>query len=85
MSVITSKKNAVVNPVELICQYMDRLEMVRGNLKGFFFPALQSTSEGDSSLDKPASYISVLAHFKAIKMEAGVASNPSFFGLHSMR
>ena len=85
MSVITSKKNAVVNPVEVICQSMDRLKKVRGNLKGFIFPALRSTSKGVSTLDKPASYKAVLAQFKDILMEAGVASNPSAFGLHSMR
>ena len=76
MSVITFKKEAAVNPVDIICQYMDRLKMVRGNSKGFLFPALQSTSKGDSSLDKPASYNLVLAQFKAIVIEARVASNP---------
>ena len=50
MSVITSNKEAVVNPIEVICRYMDRLRMVRGNSKGFLFPALRSTSKGDSSL-----------------------------------
>ena len=64
---------------------MDRLKRVRGNFKGFLFPALLSTSKGDSSLNKPASYNSILAKFKAIVKEAGVASNPSAFGLHSMR
>ena len=63
MSVITSKKEAVVNSVDVICQYMDRLKMVKGNSKGLLFPALRSTSKGDSSLDKPAS---VLDKFKSI-------------------
>ena len=44
MSVITSKKEVMVNPVEVICQYMDRLKRVRGNSKGFLFPDLRSTS-----------------------------------------
>ena len=85
MSVITSEKDAVVNPVNIICQYLDRLKGVTGNSKGFLFPALRSTCKGDSSLDKPASYSAVLSQFKSIIKEAGVASDPSVFGLHSMR
>ena len=85
MFVITSKKAAVVIPVEVICQYMDRLEKVRGNSKGFLFPALRSTSKDDSSLNKPASYKAGQDQFKSILKEAGVASNPSAFGLPSMR
>ena len=63
---ITSKKEAVVNPVDVIFQYMDRLKRVKRNSKWFLFPALQSTSKGDSSLEKPASYNSVLDQFKSI-------------------
>ena len=85
MSVITFKKESAVNPVDIICQYMDRLKMVKGNSKGFLFPALRSTSKGDSSLDKPASYKAVLDQFKFIVKEAGVANNLSAFDLHSMR
>ena len=85
MSVITSKTEAVVNPVEVICRYMNRLEKVKGNSKGFLFTALRSTNKGDSSLNKPATYKAVLDQFKSIMKEAGVASNPWAFGLNSMR
>ena len=73
MSVITSEKEAVVSPVDVICQFMDRLMMVKGNLKGFLFPALRSMSKGDSSLDKIASYKSVLDHFKSIGNETMIS------------
>lgn len=85
MSVISGDKDAVINPVDVICQYMDRLREVKGNSSGLLFPALRSTCKGDSSLDKPASYSAVLNQFKSIIKEAGVASDPSVFGLHSMR
>ena len=75
----------MVNPVDVICQYIDRLKMVKGNLKGFLFQALRSTSKGNSSLDKPASYKAVLDQFRSIVKEAGIASDPSAFELHSMR
>ena len=85
MSVFTSKTEAVVNLVEGICQYMNRLEKVKGNSKGFLFPALRSTNKGNSSLNEPATYKAVPDQFKFIVKEAGVASNPSAFVLHSRR
>ena len=85
MSIITSKTEAVVNPVEVICRYMNRLGKVQGNSKGFLFPALRSTNKGDSSLNEPATYKTVLDQFKSIIKEAGVASNPAAFGRNSMR
>ena len=85
MSVISSKQEDGVNPVEVNCRYMDKLRKVKGNSRGFLFPALRSSKKGDSSLDKPASYKLVLAQFKSIVNEVGVASDPSSFDLHSMR
>ena len=69
----------------LICRYMNRLEKVQGNWKGFVFPAFRSMNKGDSSLNKPATYKAVLDQFKFIVKENGVASNPAAFGRHSMR
>ena len=85
MSVISSRTEAAVNPVEVICCYMNRLEKVKGNLKGFLLPALRSTNKDDFSLNEPATYKAVLDQFKSIVKEARVASNPSAFSLHSMR
>ena len=45
--------------------------MVKGNSKGFLFPALRSSKKGDFSMDKPALYGSVLDQFKSIVKEAG--------------
>ena len=85
MSDITSRTEAAVNPVEVICCYMNRLKKVQGNSKGFLFPALRYTRNGDLSMNEPATYKAVLDQFKSIVKEAGVASSPSAFGLHFMR
>ena len=73
------------NPVSVILSYMDRLATVDKSVDGFLFPALRSTTNGDSVLARPASYDSVLRQFKEIVVEAGVTADPSAFGLHSMR
>ena len=73
------------NPVTVILSYMDRLATVDKSVDGFLFPALRSTSAGDSVLARPASYNSVLRQFKEVVTAAGVSADPSTFGLHSMR
>ena len=73
------------NPVSVILSYMDRLATVDKSIDGFLFPALRSTTNGDSVLARPASYDSVLRQFKEVLLEAGVTADPSAFGLHSMR
>ena len=73
------------NPVTVILSYMDRLATVDKSVDGFLFPALRSTSAGDSVLARPASYDSVLRQFKEVVTAAGVSADPSTFGLHSMR
>ena len=85
LSVIAGQPGAALDPVEVISEYMARLEAVTGNTKGFLFPALRSNAKCDSSLDKPASYSAVLNQFKAVVSSAGLASSPAEFGLHSMR
>ena len=64
MAVITGDSTLMINPVRVIDVYMSRLEGVAGNKGGLLFPALASSSKGDLSLDKPASYDSVLKQFK---------------------
>ena len=85
LSVVAGQPGAALDPVEVISEYMARLEEVTGNSKGFLFPALRSNAKGDTSLDKPASYSAVLKQFKAVVSSAGLTSSPADFGLHSMR
>ena len=83
-SVIASQPGPL-NPVTVILMYMDRLAMVDKAVDGFLFPALRSTTSGDSVLARPASYRSVLRQFKEVVVAAGVTADPAAFGLHSMR
>ena len=83
-SVIASQPG-VLNPVRVISAYMDRLAVVDKSLDGFLFPALRVTTRGECVLPRPASYESVLRKFKEAVVAAGVAADPSTFGLHSMR
>ena len=85
MAVVAGCSTSGINPVEVISEYMARLEGVSGNRNSFLFPALRSTSKGDSSLDKPASYTAVLSQFKSVVKSAGLTTSPADFGLHSMR
>ena len=85
MAVITGDSTLMINPVHVIEVYMSRLEGVSGNKSRLLFPALTSSSKGDLSLDKPASYDSVLNQFKSLVKEAGLSTSPADFGLHSMR
>ena len=85
MAVITGDSTLMINPVQVIEVYMSGLEVVSGNKSRLLFPALASSSKGDLSLDKPASYDSVLNQFKSLVGEAGLSTNPGNFGLHSMR
>ena len=75
----------LLNPVKVISIYMDRLKAAHKLTDCFLFPALRSSAAGDSILDGLASYESVLKQFKLLLVEAGVTSDPSSFGLHSMR
>ena len=84
MSVVAAQPG-LLNPVKVISVYMDRLKAVHKVTDCLLFPALSSTAAGDSVLDRPASYESVLKQFKLVLVEAGVTDDPSSFGLHSMR
>ena len=85
MADITGNATLMINPVQVIRVYMSRLEGVSGNKSRLLFPNLTSSSKGDLSLDKPASYDSVLNQFKSLVREAGLSTNPADFGLHLMR
>ena len=85
MAIITGDSTLMINPVRVINVYMSRLEGVAGNKGGLLFSALASSSKDDLSLDKPASYDTVLKQFKSLVKEAGLSTSPAEFGLHSMR
>ena len=85
MADITGNATLMINPVQVIRVCMSRLEGVSGNKSRLLFPNLTLSSKGDLSLDKPASYDSVLNQFKSLVREAGLSTNPADFGLHLMR
>jgi integrase len=85
MAVMASQSEEDWDPVKIVGRYIGRLQQVPGNHSSWLFPAVNSSKRGDSAKDKPASYNSVLEAFRNTLVEAKVTSNPSEFGLHSMR
>ena len=85
LAVMAGRPDTALDPVKVVLAYIDRLSKTPGNKKGLLFPALHSSAKGDRALDKPASYKAVLSQFKVAVVEAGVTTDPSTFGLHSMR
>lgn len=85
MAVVPGLCNAVLDPVEVITKYMARLSKTPGNINNFLFPSLHSSAKGDYVLQTVASYKCVLKQFKTVVKETGISSDPSSFGLHSMR
>ena len=75
----------VLNPVNVIMTYVDRLRSVQKEANGLLFPSLTSSSKGDGVLETAASYKAVLSPFKEAVVKAGVSADASSFGLHSMR
>lgn len=85
VAVMVGRPEELLDPVRVVLSYMDRLDTVSGNTNQLLFPAVASSAKGDRSLDRPATYKSVLKQFKELVVEAEVAIDTSTFGLHSMR
>ena len=84
-AVMAGQPDKVLNPVRVVLAYMKRLSKTPGNSGGLLFPAVSVSAQGDRALNKAASYNAVLRQFKELVVEAGVATDPAAYGLHSMR
>ena len=82
---VIAAQTGVLNPVNVILAYMDRLQSVHKEANGFLFPTLTHSAKGDGVVQKPASYKAVNELFKKAVVDSKVAIDASNFGLHSMR
>ena len=85
MAVLASQPKMALNPVDVVRAYIKRLQSVGASQESFLFPSLRCTSGGYVVLEEAASYDCVRNQFKEVVVDAGIRSEASSFGLHSMR
>jgi integrase len=85
VSSLPSQPHLPLDPVAVICAYIDRLVGLGAGADSWLFPAVAGVGSKTVLLDRPASYGCVLKQFKLAAEAAGVEGSPRDYGLHSMR